>query len=36
MIPYAWNLIELRLVANPIFKDLKDLINVYILKQKIR
>ena len=36
LIPYAWNLIELRLVANPIFKDLKNLINVYILKQKIR
>ena len=35
LIPYAWNLIELRLKNNVIFKDLKDCLDVNFPK-KIR
>ena len=36
LIPYAWRLIELRLNNNPIFKDLRGLIDDNNLKQKIK
>jgi N-acetylmuramate 1-kinase len=36
LIPYAWRLIELRLGNNPIFKDLRGLIDNNNLKQKIK